>query len=54
MIADGYQDRATLERRIEAMEAWLANPSLLRRDPDARDRLKSSLAAAGVQFTDVI
>ena len=26
MIADGYQDRRTLERRIKAMEAWLAKP----------------------------
>jgi len=25
MIADGYQDSRTLERRIKAMEAWLAN-----------------------------
>ncbi len=35
MIADGYQDRRTLERRIKAMEAWLANPQLLRADADA-------------------
>ncbi len=27
MIADGYQDRRTLERRIKAVEAWLADPS---------------------------
>ncbi len=27
MIADGYQDRRTLERRIKAVEAWLANPT---------------------------
>jgi len=35
MIADGYQDSATLELRVEAMEAWLARPSLLERDDDA-------------------
>jgi aconitate hydratase 2/2-methylisocitrate dehydratase len=35
MIANGYQDRATLERRIQGMEAWLAAPSLLAPDPDA-------------------
>ena len=29
MIAEGYQDRRTLERRIAAMQAWLANPALL-------------------------
>jgi aconitate hydratase 2/2-methylisocitrate dehydratase len=35
LIADGYADRRTLERRIEAMEAWLARPELLRPDADA-------------------
>jgi aconitate hydratase 2/2-methylisocitrate dehydratase len=35
MIAEGYGDRRTLERRIKAMEAWLANPVLLEPDPDA-------------------
>jgi aconitate hydratase 2/2-methylisocitrate dehydratase len=35
MIADGYQDKRTLERRIRAVEAWLANPSLLEADADA-------------------
>lgn len=35
MIADGYQDKRTLERRIKAMEAWLADPQLLRADADA-------------------
>ena len=29
MIANGYADARTLERRIDAMEAWLANPQLL-------------------------
>ncbi len=35
MVANGYDDRATLERRIRAMEAWLANPQLLEPDADA-------------------
>ncbi len=35
MIADGYQDKRTLERRIRAVEAWLANPHLLEADKDA-------------------
>jgi aconitate hydratase 2/2-methylisocitrate dehydratase len=35
MIADGYQDARTLQRRIEKVEAWLANPQLLEADPDA-------------------
>lgn len=35
MIANGYQDPRTLERRIKAMEAWLANPELLEADKDA-------------------
>jgi aconitate hydratase 2 / 2-methylisocitrate dehydratase len=35
MIADGYQDKRTLERRIKAVEAWLANPQLLHADADA-------------------
>ncbi|HJV85260.1 MAG TPA: bifunctional aconitate hydratase 2/2-methylisocitrate dehydratase [Noviherbaspirillum sp.] len=35
MIANGYQDKRTLERRIKAMEAWIANPQLLKADADA-------------------
>ncbi len=35
MIAGGYQDRRTLERRIRAVEAWLARPQLLTADADA-------------------
>jgi aconitate hydratase 2/2-methylisocitrate dehydratase len=27
MIADGYADARTLERRIKKMEAWLAKPN---------------------------
>jgi len=35
MIANGYQDKRTLERRIAAMEAWIASPALLAPDADA-------------------
>ena len=35
MIADGYLDKRTLERRIKAVEAWLADPQLLAADQDA-------------------
>ncbi|OGA98466.1 MAG: bifunctional aconitate hydratase 2/2-methylisocitrate dehydratase [Burkholderiales bacterium RIFCSPHIGHO2_12_FULL_69_20] len=35
MIADGYQDARTLERRIQKVQAWLDNPSLLEADKDA-------------------
>jgi aconitate hydratase 2/2-methylisocitrate dehydratase len=35
MIDKGYEDARTLQRRIEAMEAWLAKPELLEPDADA-------------------
>ncbi|SOZ69449.1 bifunctional aconitate hydratase 2 and 2-methylisocitrate dehydratase [Cupriavidus taiwanensis] len=35
MIAQGYQDPRSLQRRIKAMEAWLADPKLLEPDADA-------------------
>ncbi|CAG9172546.1 bifunctional aconitate hydratase 2/2-methylisocitrate dehydratase [Cupriavidus pinatubonensis] len=35
MIAQGYQDPRSLQRRIEAMQAWLAKPELLAPDADA-------------------
>jgi aconitate hydratase 2/2-methylisocitrate dehydratase len=35
MIANGYQDPRTLERRIQNMEAWIAHPQLLEADADA-------------------
>ena len=35
MIANGYEDPRSLARRIKAMEAWLANPELLKGDDDA-------------------
>merc|ERR1719469_1355282 len=35
MIAEGYGDPRTIERRIARMEEWLENPTLLKADPDA-------------------
>ncbi len=35
MIAEGYGDARTLERRAQQMEAWLADPKLMRADKDA-------------------
>lgn len=35
MIADGYQDAHTLERRIRKMEEWIATGELLQPDADA-------------------
>jgi aconitate hydratase 2 / 2-methylisocitrate dehydratase len=35
MIAQGYHDERTINRRIKAMEAWLAKPELLKADKDA-------------------
>ena len=35
MIANGYEDKRTLARRIEKVEAWLAKPELLEADKDA-------------------
>ncbi len=35
MIGEGYQNAATLKRRIEACRRWLEKPALLKRDPKA-------------------
>ncbi len=35
LIASGYQDARTLQRRIDSMQAWLDNPTLLEPDTDA-------------------
>lgn len=35
MMANGYGDARTMERRVRAMEAWLAKPELMRADKDA-------------------
>jgi len=35
LIAQGYEDKATLQRRADKMKAWIANPELLKADSDA-------------------
>jgi len=35
MVAEGYGDARTIERRVAGMEAWLANPKLMEADPGA-------------------
>ncbi|PKF78586.1 bifunctional aconitate hydratase 2/2-methylisocitrate dehydratase [Vibrio sp. vnigr-6D03] len=35
MISEGYGDVRTIERRVTAMEEWLANPELMEADDDA-------------------
>ncbi len=35
MIAEGYQDARTLQRRIDNMQAWIDNPQLMQADADA-------------------
>ena len=35
MISEGYGDARTIERRAQAMEAWLAKPELMAADADA-------------------
>jgi len=37
MMVEGYRDAVTLERRIEACEAWLKSPVLLKRDAHAAE-----------------
>ncbi len=55
LIDKGYQDARTLQRRIDAMRAWLDKPALLEPDPDAEyayvldinlDDIKEPLVAA--------
>ncbi len=35
LIAQGYEDKATLQRRADKMRVWIANPELLEADSDA-------------------
>ena len=55
LISEGYEDKKTLERRAQAMEAWLKNPVLMQADDDAcllytspspRDRQKSRMPSS--------
>ena len=36
LIAQGYEDKATLQRRADKMKAWIKNPQLLEADKDAK------------------
>jgi aconitate hydratase 2/2-methylisocitrate dehydratase len=36
LIAQGYEDAATLQRRADKMKAWIANPELMEADSDAQ------------------
>ena len=36
MLSEGYADARTIQRRIDGMEAWLANPELMEADADAK------------------
>ncbi|MFK5938226.1 MAG: bifunctional aconitate hydratase 2/2-methylisocitrate dehydratase [Sulfurimonas sp.] len=35
MIKDGYEDSRTIQRRVDKMKTWLANPTLMKPDADA-------------------
>ena len=48
MIASGYADVRTINRRIKAMEAWLADPQLLRSDADAEYAAVIEIDLAGI------
>jgi len=49
MIAEGYQDARTIARRIQAMQAWLANPQLLEPDADAEYAAVIEIDLADIQ-----
>ncbi len=48
MIATGYSDVRTIKRRIAAMQAWLANPQLLKADADAQYAAVIEIDLAGI------
>jgi aconitate hydratase 2/2-methylisocitrate dehydratase len=48
LISEGYEDRGALERRVEAMEAWLADPQLLARDDSAEYAATIEIDLAGI------
>ncbi|MHC6217751.1 bifunctional aconitate hydratase 2/2-methylisocitrate dehydratase [Stenotrophomonas acidaminiphila] len=49
MIAEGYQDARSLARRVEKMEAWLADPQLLEPDADAEYAAVIEIDLADIQ-----
>lgn len=48
LVAEGYEDAEALKRRIASMEAWLARPELLRRDPNPEYRAVLEIDLAGI------
>ncbi len=52
LITEGYGDRETLERRVAALEMWLAKPELLRRDE--RAQYKATLEIDLARITEPI
>ncbi len=48
MVANGYQDKTALVRRIRKMEAWLAKPSIQQPDPDAEYAAVIEIDLAGI------
>ena len=49
MIAQGYADPRSLQRRIDAQEAWLKNPQLLKGDADAEYAAVIEIDLADIQ-----
>ncbi|PHM44180.1 bifunctional aconitate hydratase 2/2-methylisocitrate dehydratase [Xenorhabdus szentirmaii] len=49
MIAEGYGDRRTLERRIIGMENWLKDPQLLEADADAEYAAVIEIDLSGIK-----
>ncbi len=49
MIANGYEDKRTLLRRIEKVQAWLAKPELLAADADAEYAAVIEIDLADIQ-----
>jgi aconitate hydratase 2 / 2-methylisocitrate dehydratase len=49
MIANGYEDARSLQRRIKAQEAWLANPQLMKADADAEYAAVIEIDLADIQ-----
>jgi aconitate hydratase 2/2-methylisocitrate dehydratase len=47
MLKDGYGAKSTIERRIAAMEAWMAKPALLRADPGLELTGSTDVTAGG-------
>jgi aconitate hydratase 2/2-methylisocitrate dehydratase len=49
MVAEGYGDVRTIERRVAAMEEWLANPALLQADAGAEYKATIEIDLAEVK-----